>query len=121
MNSKFLTRMMAQACFLLHRTLPGHRRVQAVAFTEWLLSEVMPRTPALSYAVKESGLEDRSFPLSFSSFFPGRELRPWLCRDSRHEQGLGRSAGTEETECQRTRRVQEQLALQRTKKGGEEG
>lgn len=50
-----------------------------------------------SYPGKDSGLEDRSSPLSFSPFFPGRELRLWLCKDSRHEQGLGQSAGTEET------------------------
>lgn len=81
--------------------------------------EVMLRTPAFLLRRRSKRIRGQiSSPLFF--FSPGRELRPWLCRDRRHEQGLGRSAGTGEPECQRTRRVQEQLALQRTRKGGEE-
>lgn len=65
-----------------------------------LPSEVMRRTPAFLLRRKRKRIRGQIssslIPAFFFIFFifPGRELRPWLCRDSRHEQGLGRSAGT---------------------------
>lgn len=121
-RSGYLSRTADRPRFPLHWELQGRTRVQPVAFREWLLSEVMLRTPAFLLRRKGKRIRGQisSSPVPSFFIFPGPELRPWLCGDRRHEQGLGRSAGTGETECQRTRRVQEQLALQRTRKGGEE-
>ena len=93
-GSQDLTEIVNWPRFLLHRTLNGHRTVQAVAFKEWLLSEAMPRTPALLLPWKRQRIRGQIFSSLILPFFSRARAQavalqrqpPWarlrtVCRD----------------------------------------